>query len=144
MDTSSRVGWVGLFLAVFQTAIVFGQVRSSVGRESAEREFVTRNFSELEKRNVEVRERLDWISLNSEFSMENTEALLLLLPLGEDKRAEMQRRKAVAALDKLDRGMGIKLALIELGAQDEFLLQEIEKEKEEKFKPFFTGGVSNG
>lgn len=144
MDTSSRVGWVGLFLAVFQTAIVFGQARSSVGRESAEREFVTRNFSELEKRNVKVRERLDWISLNSEFSMENTEALLLLLPLDEGKRAEMQRKKAVAALDKLNRGMDIQFALIELGAQDEFLLQEIEKEKEEKFKPFFTGGVSSG
>ncbi|MCG7230098.1 hypothetical protein [Corynebacterium minutissimum] len=52
MDTSSRVGWVGLFLAVFQTASVFGQARSTVGRESAEREFVTRNFSELERRNV--------------------------------------------------------------------------------------------
>ncbi|MCG7230099.1 hypothetical protein [Corynebacterium minutissimum] len=76
--------------------------------------------------------------------MENTEALLLLLPLDEDKRAEMQRRKAAAALEKLDRGMDIQIALIELGAQDEFLLQEIEKEKEEKFKPFFTGGVSNG
>ena len=56
----------------------------------------------------------------------------------------MQRRKAVAALDKLDRGMDIQIALIELGTQDEFLLQEIEKEKEEKFKPFFTGGVSSG
>ena len=142
MSASSRVALVGLSLALLQTAIALLQARSSVGRVQNSLRYFETQFSNANQAIALNEVNIAQAIFFSEMAFRNTEELVSLSKLATGDEMRLRISKAPGALALSDLELENQLKLIQLGAFDEQLQEEIEledaKSRRRKETPFYV------